>query len=235
MHFNKFNKLPGENELSILETRIKSVQSARFLGIYFDFDMSFKTHISKVIQKCNQALNIVKFLRGTWWGSDPSTLLSFYKSYVRSIIDYGCFIYFPVNKASQGKLERIQNHAIRLCMGYRNSTPINILLGESKLTRIVDRTKLLCNKFLLKSITNLSSSLYHIIENIFLNLLLILEKKSLFLMNVSQIFIHIKISFYLLKNLLFTLTPFKLSPLFLKLTHALVLKLTLIIIMKQLI
>ena len=51
-----------------------------------------------VQKKCIRALNMVKFLRGTWWGADPRTLLLLYKSFVRSIIDYGSFMYFPTQK-----------------------------------------------------------------------------------------------------------------------------------------
>ena len=159
-------------------TSIKSVHSARFLGIHFDFNMKFETHLSKIITKCNRALNIIKFLRGTWCGSDPSTLLNFYKSFVRSIIDYGSFIYFPTNKEQQKKLERIQYHAIRLAMGYRKSTPTNVLLAESKIMTIIDRTKLLCNNFFLKIISNKNSYIYKVTEDFYCNSLSVRKKKK---------------------------------------------------------
>ena len=91
-----------------------------------------------------RASNIIKFLRGTWWGSDPSTLITLYKSFVRSLIDYGCYIYFPSSVNLINKLERIQYIAIRSALGLRISTPTNILLAEAKLLFIKDRTELLC-------------------------------------------------------------------------------------------
>ena len=99
-------------------------------------------------------MNIIKFLRGTRWGADPQTLIIFYKSFVRSIIDYGSYIYF-LNQATQiDKLEKIQFTAIRLALDYRLSTPTNILLGESKLESLMERTKLLCSNCLKKVYSN---------------------------------------------------------------------------------
>ena len=47
--------------------------------------------------------------------------------YVRSIIEYGCYISFRTQKMSMEKLEKIQHMAIRLALGYR----MNVLLAES--------------------------------------------------------------------------------------------------------
>ena len=109
--------------------------TGRFLCVHFDTRLNFNSHIRLIETKCNKALNILNFIlnfiRGTWWGTDLQTLLVFYKSYIRSIIDY---VYFPLNnKNNRDKLERIQYAAIRLVMGYKNSTPTNVLLSESKM------------------------------------------------------------------------------------------------------
>ena len=52
-------------------------------------------HVLEARKKCIKALNLIKFLRGTWWGADPDTLLIMYKSY---IIDYENFVYFSRKK-----------------------------------------------------------------------------------------------------------------------------------------
>ncbi|XP_076658781.1 uncharacterized protein LOC143362464 [Halictus rubicundus] len=117
IRFNNKKILPGT-------TQIK-------LWIVFDYRLLFKMHIDLVIKRCSRALNIIKYLRGTWWGSDPETLITLYKSFIRSTIDYGSFIYFPSQKYLTAKLESIQNTAIRLALGYRKTTPLNILIGES--------------------------------------------------------------------------------------------------------
>ena len=69
-------------------------------------------------------------------------------------MDYGLFIYFPTPKNNYLKLEKIQLAAIRISLGYRCSTPTNIILAESKLQSIQDRARFLCNFFLTKALSN---------------------------------------------------------------------------------
>lgn len=85
------------------------------------------------------AHRIIKYLCGTWWGAHPLTLICLYKSYVRSIIEYGISIYYPKNKPLTEQLEKIQLMLLRTIFGYRLSTPKNVILAESKLSSIRDR------------------------------------------------------------------------------------------------
>lgn len=131
MHFNSGKILPGETSITIEDFTIKSSETVRFLGLILDYKFSFTQHVNYVQKKCMKAINIVKFLCGTWWGSDPQTLIALYKSYVRSIVDYGSFIYFPTQKTFREKIEQIQFSAIRAALGYRISTPKNVMIAES--------------------------------------------------------------------------------------------------------
>ena len=107
VHFNKKNIPPGSLEIKIVDTLIKSSEFVKFLGIFYDFKLSFQKHLRYVLEKCGRALNIVKFIRGSWWGADPSSLIIFNKSSVRSIIDFGSFIYYSKSKNCKNKLERL--------------------------------------------------------------------------------------------------------------------------------
>ena len=107
-----------------------------------------------------RAINIIKFLCGTWWGSNPTTLLILYKSYVRSILDYASFIYYPKLKKYREMLEKIQYAALRSAMGYRISTPTNIILAETKVCAIRDRARFLCRCYLSKIISFSESNVY---------------------------------------------------------------------------
>ena len=154
VHFNRRNTKSGEMEILVNKTPIKSSKSARFLGIIFDYRLLFHEQVESIHKKVSRATNIVKFLRGTWWGSNLSTLLILYKSFIRSIIDYGCFIYFPTQISEKQRLEKLQYSAIRLAMSYRSSTPTNILLAESKLLFIEDQATYLCKTYLYKIYSN---------------------------------------------------------------------------------
>lgn len=178
MLFSKEEIDLSTSHLSISGQDIQASTSAKLLGVHFDYRLSFKQHISQVIMRANKALNIIKFLRGVYWGADPSTLLRFYKSYVRPIIDYGVFIYLPTAKTTILKLERVQYSAVRLSLGLRISTPTNILLAESNLMSISQRAKLLCHSFLLKVFSKTNCHLYKQLEDKLMEFATIRKKKK---------------------------------------------------------
>lgn len=131
-------------ELRINGSVIKSVPNGRFSGIQCDSKLNFYARIRNLQLQTSKALNILKFIRSTWTVTNPQTMLAFYTSYILSILDYGSFVYYPCNnKAEKYKLEKIQYAAIRIAMGYRNSTPTNVLLWESKLVSFENRTMVL--------------------------------------------------------------------------------------------
>ncbi|XP_058798339.1 uncharacterized protein LOC131668300 [Phymastichus coffea] len=154
IHFNNKNIKPGETVIKVDNLVIKSSKSIKFLGVIFDYKLIFIPQINKVISRCARASNLIKYLQGIWWGADPTTLLTLYKSYDRSIIEYALYVYYPKRKEQQVKLERIQFNAIRLALGFRKTTPTRILLAESKLPTIHERAKFLCNTYIAKILSN---------------------------------------------------------------------------------
>ena len=63
------------------------------------------------------------------------------------------------------KLERIQYAALRIALGYRSSTPTNIILGDSRLCMLQHRTKYLC-RFIMKNLSNSGSTLYNWVNSL---------------------------------------------------------------------
>lgn len=165
IHFNNKRILPGSVEIKVKDHTIKSTKSACFLGIIFDYKLSFLDQIDNISQRCAKSLNIIKFLCGTWWGADPSTLIILYKSLIRSVIDYGSFIYFPTQINLINKIENIQISALKTSLGYRRSTPNNIVLAESKVTTLKERTNYLCKRHISKIFSNQESDSYKIIKD----------------------------------------------------------------------
>ena len=165
LHFNRKHIPPGEIKIKVQNHVIKSTETVKFLGIYFDPPLSFDFHVNHLVKKCKKALNIIKFPCGTWWGSDPETLFILYKNFIRSIIDYSSYIYCPFNTKSLEKIQKIENAAIRIPLGYRITTPINVLHAESKIIPLFDRIKYLCHNYLSKIISNTGSLTYKCILN----------------------------------------------------------------------
>ena len=98
-------------------------------------------------------MNILKVLRGTWWGGNPQTLLIVYRGLIRSTMEYNAFLIKVEDQKLKTKIKVIQNQALRLAMGYRISTPINVMFAEAGEPISHVRNKLLADKFSLKLIS----------------------------------------------------------------------------------
>jgi len=85
-------------------------------------------------------------------GFSLQLLLSLYRSIFRGSIEYGCQIFrYDLNKSFYIKFERLQYCAIRIAIGYRISTPINVMLFESREVPLKLRFTLFTRKFLTES------------------------------------------------------------------------------------
>lgn len=153
IYFNnkgRYTVKPGETSSTINQVIIHSSASTRCLGVTLDHKENFSKQVNEVYFRCWQALNLIIFFRGTWWGADLKTSITLYKSKLRSILEYGSFISFPTQKSFVQKLENIQNSAIRLALRCRSSTTIGVLLAASKLPTIFYPSKFLCHSYLAK-------------------------------------------------------------------------------------
>lgn len=132
------------------DTIINECSSVKYLGMIMDNTLTWKEHAQHIIAKATNQLNILKFLCGTWWGGHPQILKQIYISLIRSSLEYGLFLTYIKDSKLRTKIQKIQNQAIRIALGYRRSTPINVLHSESKIDYFYDRIQYLSNKFMLK-------------------------------------------------------------------------------------
>lgn len=95
-------------------------------------------------------MNIIKFLRGVWWGSDPRTLLGIYKALIRGSSDYASFLFPYHNGDLAERFERVSHRALRYCVGFRGSTLCNIVYAESVIGSRY-RSNFLARKLLINS------------------------------------------------------------------------------------
>ena len=55
---------------------------SKFLGLIFDSKLSFLPHLRYLKKKCMKAVNLLRVLANTLWGTDQSTLLHLYKALI---------------------------------------------------------------------------------------------------------------------------------------------------------
>lgn len=78
--------------------------SAVLLGVTMDSTLTWEKHITSLINKCHQSINIIKSLRTTWWGAHQKSLLLIYKALVVGAINYSLHFIAPRNQKRLQKL-----------------------------------------------------------------------------------------------------------------------------------
>lgn len=78
-------------------------------------------------------------------------MLTIFKTLIRGSIEYGSFLLPTQNSKLMDSLESAQGRALRLCIGFRRSTPTNVVHAESGIGPVRHRFMFLTSKFLLKS------------------------------------------------------------------------------------
>ncbi|XP_050498825.1 probable RNA-directed DNA polymerase from transposon BS isoform X1 [Diabrotica virgifera virgifera] len=139
--------------------------SIKYLGMILDRKLTWKLHIDFMINRCNKGLNFLKSVSRIWWGADVETSLLFYRSYIRSIIDYGSILYGSASKHILNKVDVVQNLGLRICLGAMKSTPNKALHVEALEIPLNYRRKYLSQKFLMK-IRYLNIGLYQNINKL---------------------------------------------------------------------
>ena len=116
---------------------VRPVSKAKFLGLEIDETLSFKEHIQDCAKRARNRLNILRILaRG---GTDPNNLVRLYKTYIRSIFEYGCVAFLHVPDATMKQLQIIQNEAMRIALGLPSYISIERLHEYSCLPTLKER------------------------------------------------------------------------------------------------
>ena len=103
---------------------IKPKQSIKWLGIYFDPNLSFKQHVAIKIAKAKGAFFRMTRLANIERGLTPFALRQLYFACVTSIADYGSVIWLRGQQHFKKPFQGLQNLAIRKILGTFKTAPI---------------------------------------------------------------------------------------------------------------
>ena len=68
---------------------LERVKCLKFLGVVFDGRLTWKDHITEVIDRSKKVLNVMRCLAGTEWGASKASLRQIYGCLMRSRMEYG--------------------------------------------------------------------------------------------------------------------------------------------------
>ena len=114
--FNRTNMAVNNNHIKIENITIQLSFHVRFLGIILDKRLNWDFHIDYVIKKCEIPIRILSCIRGTWWGADSTTMLTLYKTLIRTRIEYAGYFVSPCKPNLFYRLEKVQLKCMRMAM-----------------------------------------------------------------------------------------------------------------------
>ena len=108
-------------------TSLNVVEMHKHLGLTFEKDLSWSSHISSLVSRCNKIIGMLTRFKYTW---SRQSLEICYKSFIRPIIEYGNVLYNNCNKEDSDRLESVQLNAARLVTGGKRGTSHESLYRE---------------------------------------------------------------------------------------------------------
>lgn len=133
--FSRMRSITNVN-LFLNGCEIEQVNDYKYLGIWFDSKLNWKSHIQYIQKVCFKRINFLRTITGTWWGAHPSDMITLYTTTIRSVMEYGCFTFVSASQTQFSKLEKIQFRCLRICLKLMNSThtkSIEVLAGIAPL------------------------------------------------------------------------------------------------------
>ena len=131
MHFCRLRGIHPDPDLILYDRRISCVEETRFLGLIFDYRLTWAPHLRYLKTACLKALSVLRVLSHTSWGADRQTLLLLYRTLILSKLDYGCEIYSSATQARLRILDSVHHGGVRLATGAFRSSPIPSLLVDA--------------------------------------------------------------------------------------------------------
>ena len=113
---------------------IEVVPVHKFLGVFYDQDMSFTDQWTKVTESIANRTKVMAVLRGAHWGPTQASMIVLHQSYVESKFTYGLMSWYPFLVARlRNKIDVYLRRSIRVAIGLPVHTWNEALMLEANL------------------------------------------------------------------------------------------------------
>jgi ribonuclease HI len=144
MRFSKGNMTKPLNEVKLFDKAIKREKVIKYLGVWIDEKLTWRTHIENLIKKANNSLWATKSMVSKSWGINPKMTLWIYQQIIIPRITYGCMVWWhkAQSKTNQIKLASMQRKALMMVTGAVSNTPTEALNAILSVTPIQIKIKM---------------------------------------------------------------------------------------------
>lgn len=132
-------RTPTDINLSMNETRLSLVPHHKHLGITFDQNGSWNTHISDIVVRASRKVGILRNLK---YKLNRKSIEMLYKSVVRPIFDYCDVVWDCLPAYLNNRIESIQIDSLRIISGVSVSCSKQKLYTETGFRPLSERRKI---------------------------------------------------------------------------------------------
>mgnify|MGYP002259906745 FL=1 len=136
--FSSKKDKPAHPPLFMGDTAIPESHEHTHLGITLTHNLSWQSHITRIINKSSQRLALLRRLK---YKLSRKALIRLYLTMIRPILEYGCVLFDNCTDGLSSSLEAVQFEAARICTGALRHTPRLLLLSELGWQTLSDRRK----------------------------------------------------------------------------------------------
>jgi exonuclease III len=133
-------------ELKLFGQTIKEQKHMKLLGVLFDQRLSYGPHCKEKARQASQRVNLLRTISGQTWGANTKTLMTFYKQYIRPILETGSVCTADAKKSHIKTLQLVQNSALRTALRTGRRTSIKTLHTLGRIDLLATRLKNLQSK-----------------------------------------------------------------------------------------
>jgi hypothetical protein len=156
VHFSPHPRKKYKNPVSIQieDTKIKPLDSTRYLGVIIDKKLNWRAHLNHIETKIADRIGLLRFLSRSSQEPNNMIILNIYKAIARTIITYGFPVLITANNKFWERLQILQNKAIRAALGLPPYTSVEYIHKLSKIPKIKQYATSLLYKAIEKSKSN---------------------------------------------------------------------------------
>ena len=110
------------------DTPVREVESHKHLGLTFNSNGTWDTHIETIISKASKRIGLLRKIK---FKIDRFSLQKIYFSFIRPILEYADVIWDGCNQLMKARLERIHFEAARITTGATKLASLESLLNET--------------------------------------------------------------------------------------------------------
>ena len=122
------NNAPFHPVLYMNDTPVREVESHKHLGLTFNSNGTWDTHIETIISKASKRIGLLRKIK---FKIDRFSLQKIYFSFIRPILEYADVIWDGCNQLMKARLERIHFEAARITTGATKLASLESLLNET--------------------------------------------------------------------------------------------------------